>query len=311
MFCFGRSKSAAPILRKETAKVLTHLNHFLTGAGSERAGFPLRFLDYELGREGATWARIEVSETPLVSIITRTHAGKYRERFLKHAGASVVNQTYKALEWVVVEDGGETRRDVVEDLVSKGRNPPKFLFLTSARGGRSAAGNLGLERSSGNFCMFLDDDDLLYADHLETLYSAIYSGGFKASYSLACEVQTRVEEHGYKELPIGTASLHKQPWDYEVLKDHNFIPIQSLLFDRRLFLERGGFDISLDQLEDWNLWLRYGFGNKFGYVPKTTSIFRTPADAKERALRQESLHEAYFRARDAAFDSLRSAGIMN
>lgn len=309
LFCFGRTRSAAPVLRKESAKVFANLRHFLTGAGPEKAGFPFRFLDYELCREGATWKRIEVSETPLVSIITRTHAGKHREHFLKQAGASVVNQTYKALEWIVVEDSGETRRDVVEGLSSKGHNLLKTVFLTSARGGRSAAGNLGLERCSGDYCMFLDDDDLLYADHVETLYSAIYSGGFKASYTLACEVQTRVEEHGYDELPIGTASLHRQPWDYEVLKDHNFIPIQALLFCRSLFLERGGFDESLDQLEDWNLWLRYGFSNKFGYVPKTTSIFRTPADARERARRQESLHGAYFQAREAAFQAMRQLGL--
>lgn len=311
MFCFGRSKSAAPILRKETAKVLTHLNHFLAGAGPEKAGFPLRFLDYEFSREGATWERVEVREAPLVSIITRTHAGNHREHFLMQAAASVINQTYKTLEWIVVEDGGDTRREAVEGLMSKGRNLFKPAFLSSARGGRSAAGNLGLERSSGDFCMFLDDDDLLYADHVETLYSAIHASSCQASYSLACEVQTSVKKHGYDEVAIGTAALHKQPWDYEVLKDHNFIPIQSLLFNRNLFRKRGGFDVSLDQLEDWNLWLRFGFGNEFRYVPKTTSIFRTPADVKERASRQEALHVAYFRARDAAFESLRRAGIIN
>ncbi len=160
--------------------------------------------------------------------------------------------------------------------------------------------------------MFLDDDDLLYADHVETLAGAIAASGSPAAYSLAFEVGTEPDDKTiYREVYMRTPKLHRQPWDYEVLRDHNFIPIQSLLFERRLYEERGGFDTSLDQLEDWNLWLRYGYGNTFEYVAKTTSLFRTPARRVIRNQRVVALHAAYFRARDAAFESLRSAGIMN
>jgi hypothetical protein len=159
--------------------------------------------------------------------------------------------------------------------------------------------------------MFLDDDDLLYADHVETLLGAIGSSGAPAAYALSFEART--EPGGaapYRELGMHTPKLHRQPWNYEVLRDHNFIPIQALLFERRLYAERGGLDTSLDQLEDWNLWLRYGYGNHFEYVPKTTSLFRTPARRAIRKQRAESLHKAYFEVKDAAFQSLRAAGIM-
>lgn len=303
-----RLSSSERILSRESAKVAANLKHFLSGRGPENAGFPLRLFDYELRREGASWRSVEVRESPMISIITRTHGGRNRDLLLKQAGASVFNQTYKNIEWVVVEDGGETRKPVLKGLLARHRPSAKALFIVSDGGGRSAAGNLGLERSFGEFACFLDDDDLLYADHVETLLAAVQAKGAVAAYSLAFEVHTKFGERGYSEASIQTAPLHKQPWDYEVLKDHNFIPIQALLFSRSLFAKRGGFDTSLDQLEDWNLWLRYGFGNSFEYVPKTTSIFRTPADANERAQRQEALHEAYFRAREAASAALRSLG---
>lgn len=303
-----RLSSSAKTLRRESAKVAANLKHFLSGKGLQDAGFPLRLFDYELRREGASWRSLEIRESPMISIITRTHGGRNRDLLIKQAGASVFNQTYKNVEWVVVEDGGETRRPVFEGLRASHRPSAKALFIVSDGGGRSAAGNLGLERSSGEFACFLDDDDLLYADHVETLLAAVQAKAAVAAYSLAFEVHTKFGERGYSEGSIQTAPLHKQQWDYEVLKDHNFIPIQALLFSRSLFAKRGGFDTSLDQLEDWNLWLRYGFGNSFEYVPKTTSIFRTPADANERAQRQEALHEAYFRAREAAFAALRDLG---
>lgn len=308
LFFSQRISSSVRILRRESVKVARNLKHFLSGKGPKNAGFPLRLFDYELRREGASWRSVEIIEGPLISIVTRTHGGQHRDLLLKQAGASVFNQTYKNLEWIVVEDGGETRKSVVERLATNKRFNRRTLFITSNGGGRSAAGNLGLERSSGEFACFLDDDDLLYADHVETLFAAVQAKKAVAAYSLAFEVQTKFGERSYSEASLTTAPLHKQPWDYEVLKEHNFIPIQSLLFSRSLFATRGGFDPSLDNLEDWNLWLRYGFGNYFQYVPKTTSIFRTPSDAKERARRQEALHEAYFRARDAAFAALRDLG---
>ncbi|MBC7203621.1 MAG: hypothetical protein H5U29_08890 [Pusillimonas sp.] len=91
-----------------------------------------------------------------------------------------------------------------------------------------------------------------------------------------------------------------QEWDYEVLKDHNFIPIQSILFKRELFELRGGFDRKLEQLEDWNLWLRYGLGSNFLFIPKTTSLFRSPAKLRTRISRVKALQGAYETAKSRA-----------
>lgn len=309
VFHLSISGSSLKTLRKESLRVVSNLKHFLTGKGPEDVGFPIRAVDFELRREGSSWRRAEVIETALVSIITRTHGAAHRDRLLEQAGASVLNQTYGRLEWIVVEDGGETCRPVVERLVGGHSGNLKWKFFVSNARGRSAAGNFGLQGCSGDYCMFLDDDDLLYADHVETLLSALQLKSAAAAYALAFEIQTDFDGKGqYIERQIATSKLHRQPWDYAVLKEHNFIPIQAILFERSLFEQRGGFDTSLDQLEDWNLWLRYGYRNSFRYVPKTTSIFRTPADAKERARRQEALHKAYFRARDAAFAALRDLG---
>ena len=79
----------------------------------------------------------------------------------------------------------------------------------------------------------------------------------------------------------------------ERLRTENFIPIQAALFRRRLYDELGGFDPSLDMLEDWNLWVRYSLGGKFKLVPKTTSCYRTPVENEKKTARTESLDNAY------------------
>jgi GT2 family glycosyltransferase len=244
---------------------------------------------------------------PLVSIITRTYEAPGRHQLLAQAGRSVANQTYRDIEWIVVQDGGESQREVA-DAVGASAPWMTVRFVAGRRRGRSFAGNAGMEAASGDYCLFLDDDDLLYADHVETLVAALKRRTEAcAAYALSFEVRSECTETGCEEEPYTTPAHFHQPWDYAVLLDHNFIPIQSLLFSRKLFLERGGFDTDLEQLEDWNLWLRYGFGNTFEFVPKTTSLFRTPSNPEIRLRRHLDLHRAYEEAKGRASASITTA----
>jgi glycosyltransferase involved in cell wall biosynthesis len=184
---------------------------------------------------------------------------------------------------------------VVEEVGRATGRPARHL--TSPGRGRSAAGNAGLAGARGRFCLFLDDDDLLFSDHLETLTSALLQKrGPVAAYTLSWDVTTddaQLLRGAYTELSHGIPTVLRQPFDAGVLEHHNFLPIQSVLFARRLFLERGGFDETMDALEDWSLWQRYAFGHDFLYVPRVTSMFRTPADPSKVARRQKTLDRAY------------------
>lgn len=284
-------------------KIVRKAPHFLSGKGSSKeAGFPFRGFDYEMTRDGAFWAIGEPLEhAPLVTIVTRTY--RNRNEFLRQAIISVLNQTYPNVELVVVEDGGETMKGVVGEFQSPDGREIRFYGMDKV--GRSVTGNYGLEMAKGEYCMFLDDDDLLFSDHVEVLVAALSKNSQSvAAYSLAMEVGTIVGADGrYTELSHETPSYYKHEYDYNILLDHNFIPIQSLLFQRALYLQRGGFETDMSNLEDWNLWLRYGYGNIFSYVAKTTSLFRTPADPNVRLERHKLLHEAYHTAKDRAAKS--------
>jgi glycosyltransferase involved in cell wall biosynthesis len=159
------------------------------------------------------------------------------------------------------------------------------------------AGNAGLAAATGRWCLFLDDDDLLFADHVEVLVQALQADPASvAAYSLAWEVQTAfgaTPEEPYRETAYTVPPLLRQAFDAGVLARHNFMAIQSVLFERRLFEQRGGFDPGVDALEDWILWNVYAHGHHFTYVPKLTSLFRTPADAPARERRNQVFKNAY------------------
>lgn len=278
-------------------------SHFSLGKGAQAdAYFPFRAFDYDMTRDGAFWPIGEpLSQFPKVTVITRTY--REREEFLRQSIISVLNQTYPNIELVIVEDGGKTMDTTISTFASPPGKTIRYFGLEKV--GRSVTGNYGLHMATGEYCVFLDDDDLLFSDHVEVLVTALQNAPQSvAAYSQAIEVTTDIDEHGhYIETSHTKLDGLKHAFDYNTLLDHNFIPIQCLLFKRSLYLIRGGFETDMSHLEDWNLWLRYGFNNTFAYVEKTTSLFRTPANHSIRKDRQMQLHNAYFTAKNRAIEA--------
>ena len=247
---------------------------------------------YEVRRDGAfvgfSSRRNAPATRPLVSILVRTVG---RPAWLREALASCARQTYRELEVVVVEDGYETSRAVIDEFA--GRLSIRY-HSTGQRVGRARVGNLALAMARGEYLNFLDDDDVLFADHVEVLVDAALRERVAGVYALAWEVETRVlDRQRARYAEVRQATRHHQRFDRLALWHHNYLPIQAVLFHRRLYERHGGFLEDMDQLEDWNLWTRYTLEDDFLLVEKTTSKYRVPADAAAAAGRQAQLDQAY------------------
>ena len=247
---------------------------------------------YELRREGPfvpMRSRREAPATtsPRVSILIRTLD---RPAWLREALTSCAHQTYENLEVVVIEDGPERSRDVVEAF----RDRLQIRYrATGERVGRARAGNLALAAATGEWLNFLDDDDVLFADHVEVLLDGAIAANAAGAYALAWETHTEVDRETGRYREVLHVTRHQQPFDRLTLWHHNYLPIQAVLFHRRLFERHGGFAEDMDQLEDWNLWTRYTLEDDFVLIPKTTSKYRVPVDARIAADRQALLDRAY------------------
>jgi glycosyltransferase involved in cell wall biosynthesis len=253
---------------------------------------------YETRRDGAFHEFLSRRERPdeprpKVSILIRT---VNRTQWLRQALASCANQTWENLEVVVVEDGAPASQAVIDSF--RDRLDIRYE-ATGGSGGRSRAGNRALALATGEWMNFLDDDDLLFADHVEVLVGAALAAGTKGAYGLAWETKTLVRDRAAAEYEETMhATVHRQPFDRITLWHHNYLPIQAVLFHRSLYERHGGFAEDMDQLEDWNLWTRYTLEDDFVLVEKTTSKYRVPAETRGAAERQALLDRAYADALD-------------
>lgn len=140
-----------------------------------------------------------------------------------------------------------------------------IVALDERREGPAAARNRGVQEASTDWVAFLDDDDVWYPNHLETLLQA--SGGADVVYS-DCAL---VGPHSHPDL--------NRDFDPFLLQLRNFIPVTALV-RRNVFLDVGGFDPA-DDLEDWGLWKRLASaGCRFVHVPVTTWEYRFHRDGQ-------------------------------
>jgi GT2 family glycosyltransferase len=243
-------------------------------------------------REGECYAMKGSRAKPLVSIIVRT---KDRPYYLREALQSVRHQTYPSIEVIVVEDRASSAEGVVAEFADVDCT---YLELGEP-GGRCRAGNLGLERATGKYVNFLDEDDLFYADHVEGMVGELESAESRlAAYSTAFVVKTDVvstRPFVYRETEYAKFG---REFSREALLSRNYIPIHCMMFSRELYLQEGGLDESMDVLEDWDLWLRYSRRTDFVFVEKTTCLFRVPHDPRLAADRSGQLRAAEDRVRN-------------
>lgn len=206
---------------------------------------------------------------PLVSVIIPT---KDRPGMLREAIASVLDQTYRNLEVIVVNDAGEDVTHVIESF-----HDGRLKYHRNEENvGLARARNVGVELSHGDYLCYLDDDDFYYPCHVETLVDALEEKGAKVAYT---DSHLAVYE---KRGDRWARTIKKVLFDFdfhrELLHANNYIHIVTLMHARDLIDEVGMFDGNLSVLEDWEFFLRLSDNREFIHVEKVTAQFRHRSD---------------------------------
>lgn len=91
------------------------------------------------------------------------------EKYLDRCLSSIQSQTYNNFECIVIDDGSTDNSGVIADVW--GRKDNRFKVLHKKNGGLSDARNFGISQSTGHYVSFIDSDDWVLPNYLESLYT--------------------------------------------------------------------------------------------------------------------------------------------
>ncbi len=180
----------------------------------------------------------------LVSVIIPTYN---RRNFLKIAIDSVLKQTYKNFELIIIDDGST---DNTEELV-KSYKESRIKYFYQFNRGPAVARNKGIKISKGNYIAFLDSDDRWREDKLKIQLEAMKK---YPDYLIS-----HTEEIWYRNGKIlNPKKKHKKQHGniYKQSLELCAISMSTVMVKREIFDKIGLFDEKLEVCEDYDYWLR-------------------------------------------------------
>lgn len=198
----------------------------------------------------------------LVSVIIPTYN---RASWVPEAVASVLAQTYRGFELLVVDDGST---DTTLEALAPFYRQVKVLRIAQRRG-VAAARNLGLRAARGEWLAFLDSDDLWRPDKLARQMAYLR----KHPEFLICQTD---------EIWVRNGVRVNAPLSHHKVEGEIFLPSlercmispSAVVLHRRLLEEVGLFDEALPAAEDYDLWLRVTWRYPVGLVPESLVVKR-------------------------------------
>jgi len=202
------------------------------------------------------------SSLPKVSVIIPVYNGT---NYVREAIESVLAQTYKNYELIVVDDGSSDGTwEIIQSYGSRLRGIPK------ENGGVASALNCGLQHASGDYIAWLSHDDLFLSNKLERQITFLQQWpNFKACYT----DYFIIDEHGH------TIGEIETPWyprleAMRALFGRVYMNGSTMLIEGSCFGKVGFFSERLRYTQDIEMWLRLLRHFEIGRVPEKLGMQR-------------------------------------
>lgn len=203
-----------------------------------------------------------INTPPKISIIIPTYNCV---QYITRAIDSVINQTHKNIEIIVVDDGStDNTREKLEHFI----NNKQILYFYQQNKGASSARNFGIRKAGGRYIGFLDADDKFHPQMIECCVEKLD----KNEYDLVSVDNYIIYMSGDKEINREIQSyawIEREPQELFL----KFLEVGAIggphkaLFKKDVFDKVGLFDTSLPVYEDLDMWIRIAMhGFKWSHI---------------------------------------------
>ncbi|MFC5408737.1 glycosyltransferase [Larkinella bovis] len=196
------------------------------------------------------------SRRPLVSVICTSYN---HERFISASLQSVLNQTYPAIELIVI-DNNSTDQSVARVEEFRQKQPEIQLIRNTENVGICRAFNQGLKRAKGRYVIDLSADDLLHPERIARQVAGFerLPGDYAVIFGNAAFIDEkgRLTGYHYPISPAGQATVNvPSGWVFKEILASYFVATPTMMMRKDVLESLGGYDESLSY-EDFDFWVR-------------------------------------------------------
>jgi len=217
------------------------------------------------------------------------------EQYLRDCLDSVLAQSVSYFEIICVNDGStDNSLSILEEYTSKFAN---YIIVNSANGGTAAARNIGIQKATGDYVLFLDSDDWLEPDALEVLNKRIED---KPVDILCFNGKLKYEADGGEKQDKGFVDSNLSGWEYYnkyalVPTLFHFVCVvlrvyrREFLLDNSLFFHKG-------VLHEDNLWIPLVLyrAKSVEIIPNSLYIYRIRSGSKMQTMNFRQIEDMIF-----------------
>jgi glycosyltransferase involved in cell wall biosynthesis len=223
---------------------------------------------------------------PRVSVLLAVYNG---EKYIKEAVESILNQSFKDFEFIIVDDGST---DSTAKILNEYKDHRIVRLVNEKNMGLVGSLNKGLHMAKGEFIARMDADDVSKKNRLEkqiTFLDENPTVGVLGTY------MEQVDENG-KILSVFRPPLEHRAILLAMLRT-TAIAHATVMMRKKVVLVNGGYDANFPHVEDTELWSRLILKTNFANLPEPLYV---------RRIHQGSIMDKYSGLQDAKSDEIRN-----
>ena len=216
------------------------------------------------------------------------------ENYLRKCLDSIIAQTYKNIEIIVVNDGStDASAEICKEFVEIDH---RIIYIEQENAGLSAARNTGLENMSGDYVTFVDSDDWIELDYVETLYKKITQyqadiavGNYYSFNESEGMFYFHILGDSYYEKVYDNISIFENLYESQEMKNFALISALGKLYKARLF-EQLRFDVGKLGEDGYLNQKIYLLAEKIVYIHKGIYSYRIRNNSLSRTWTEKWMH---------------------
>jgi len=224
-----------------------------------------------------------------VVMVTYNH-----EKYVAEAIQSILDQTYKDFEFIIVNDGSTDRTDAI----IRQFEDPRIKYIYQENQGPSAASNSGTMAAKGKYIALFSGDDVCYPHRIEKQYEFLCNSEHKIVFSWCDIIDDSSRIVAQEETTARNVFNHPNRNQAQILNYFfyfgNYINAITTMAEKSIILEQGGWHLTSLQVQDWDMWIKLVKKYELYIMPEKLIKYRIRDESKNLSASPENYIRCIF-----------------